>query len=344
MQNKKNLTNFVDAIKLAIFQSLRKDKKFFLMGEGVNDPSSMWGTIKGVARKFGKKRIVEMPISESGLIGAAIGAAINGTRVLVNLQRVEFSLYAFEQIINNAAKSCYISRGKHSVPIVIRLVVGRGWGQGPEHAQSFENIDQCFNSNLKGSYEVINFCLQNKIKIIYSATSASLGNNQDDQHLSPYAFTKSFNMNLIVNFNKWFKLNYEIVYFFNVYGPKQIKNSNMSAVIGIFEDQFLNKKKLTVVSPGTQTRRFTHVSDTVLACYKAWKKNKNSHYSISSNKAYSVLQVAKSFSGKIKYLRSRPGERFESKSLNSIRGIKIKNLKSKIDIKDYISHFLKKKY
>jgi UDP-glucose 4-epimerase len=218
------------------------------------------------------------------------------------------------------------------------------FGEFSRIAQSFTNIDQCFNSNLKGSYEVINFCLQNKIKIIYSATSASLGNNQDDQHLSPYAFTKSFNMNLIVNFKKWFKLNYEIVYFFNVYGPKQIKKSNMSAVIGIFEDQFLNKKKLTVVSPGTQTRRFTHVSDTVLACYKAWKKNKNSHYSISSNKAYSVLQVAKSFSGKIKYLRSRPGERFESKSLNSIRGIKIKNLKSKIDIKDYISNFLKKKY
>lgn len=140
MRNKKNLTNFVEAIKLAIFQSLKKDKKFFLMGEGVNDPSSMWGTIKGVAKKFGKKRIIEMPISENGLIGAAIGSAINGTRVLVNLQRVEFSLYAFEQIINNAAKSCYISRGKHSVPIVIRLVVGRGWGQGPEHAQSFENI------------------------------------------------------------------------------------------------------------------------------------------------------------------------------------------------------------
>jgi UDP-glucose 4-epimerase len=215
------------------------------------------------------------------------------------------------------------------------------FGEFSRIAQSFKNLEECFDSNLKGSYEVINFCLKNKIKIVYSATSASLGNNQNDQHLSPYAFTKSFNMNLIVNLNKWFKLNYEIIYFFNVYGPKQIKKSSMSAVIGIFEDQYLAKKKLTVVYPGTQTRRFTHVSDTVLTCYKAWKKNKNMHYSISSNKAYSVIQIAKFFSDKIVYLKSRPGERFESKSLKSIRGIKIKNLQSKIDIKDYITDFLK---
>ena len=110
------------------------------MGEGVDDPASMWGTIKGISKDFGEKRVLEMPVAENGLIGAAIGSSIAGSKVLVNLQRVEFSLYAFEQIVNNAAKSFYISRGKHSVPIVIRLVVGRGWGQGPEHAQSMENI------------------------------------------------------------------------------------------------------------------------------------------------------------------------------------------------------------
>ena len=132
--------NFVEAIREAIFLSLKKDKNLYLMGEGVDDPSSMWGTIKGVSKEFGKDRVLEMPVAENALIGAAIGSAINGAKVIVNLQRVEFSLYAFEQIINNAAKSCYISRGKHTVPIVIRLVVGRGWGQGPEHAQSLENI------------------------------------------------------------------------------------------------------------------------------------------------------------------------------------------------------------
>jgi acetoin:2,6-dichlorophenolindophenol oxidoreductase subunit beta len=137
--SKRNIS-FTEAIREAVFQSIKKDKNLFLMGEGVDDPSSMWGTIKGVKRKFGKSKTIEMPVSENGMIGVAIGSAINGSKVLVNLQRVEFALYAFEQIINNAAKTSYISRGKHSVPIVIRMVIGRGWGQGPEHGQSLENI------------------------------------------------------------------------------------------------------------------------------------------------------------------------------------------------------------
>lgn len=137
---KKRQISFVEAIREGIAQSLRRDKKLFLMGEGVDDPASMWGTIKNISKEFGKKRVLEMPVSENGLIGSAIGSSIAGSKVLVNLQRVEFSLYAFEQIVNNAAKTYYISRGKHCVPVVIRLVVGRGWGQGPEHAQSMENI------------------------------------------------------------------------------------------------------------------------------------------------------------------------------------------------------------
>lgn len=139
MHKKRNLS-FVDSIKEGIFQSIKKDNSVYLMGEGVDDPSSMWGTIKGARKKFGKSIAIEMPVAENGLIGIAIGSAISGERPIVNLQRVEFSLLALEQIINNAAKSSYISQGKHSVPIVIRLVIGRGWGQGPEHAQSLEGL------------------------------------------------------------------------------------------------------------------------------------------------------------------------------------------------------------
>jgi UDP-glucose 4-epimerase len=204
-------------------------------------------------------------------------------------------------------------------------------------AQSFDNLEKCFKSNILGSYEVINFCLNNNIKIVYSATSASLGNNQNDQHLSPYAFSKSTNMNLIMNLNEWYKLRYEMIYFYNVYGPKQILATNMAAVIGVFENQFAKKKALTVVLPGSQKRRFTHVSDTVFACYYAWKKNKNAHYSISSKKMYSIIQVARLFGKKIKYLKSRRGERFLSTIAKSIRGRKIINLFGKIDIKKYIA-------
>ena len=208
--------------------------------------------------------------------------------------------------------------------------------------QSFENVKKCLNSNISGTQEVIKFCLENNIKIIYSATSASLGNNQEDQHLSPYAYSKSVNMNLIMNLNKWFNLKYEVIYFYNVYGPKQIKDSKMSAVIAIFCKQYVNKKPLTVVLPGTQSRRFTHVKDTVEGCYAAWKRNKNQHYLISYSRPYLIKEVAKLFSKNIKYIKKRQGERFESTIIKSIRGKKIINLPCKLALEDYVNDLKKK--
>jgi len=131
---------FADSIKMAIDESMHKDKNIILFGEGVDDPSSMFGTIKGLAKKYGSKRAIEMPLSENCLIGAAIGSSMMGDKIIVNLQRVEFALLALEQIINNAAKIHYISQGKHKVAVVIRLIIGRGWGQGPEHSQSLETL------------------------------------------------------------------------------------------------------------------------------------------------------------------------------------------------------------
>ena len=150
--------------------------------------------------------------------------------------------------------------------------------------QSFLNMDKCIDSNTVGSHAVFNFCLKNKIKLIYSATSASLGNKGRDKDLSPYAFTKSINLELLENLKKWFKMKYEIIYFYNVYGLNQISKGKMATVIGIFEEAYIKKKPLTVVKPGTQSRKFTHINDTVKVCFDAWKKNRCRHYSISSKK------------------------------------------------------------
>ena len=138
--------------------------------------------------------------------------------------------------------------------------------------QSFKNFDECFESNSIGSKAVFKFCLENKIRLIYSATSASLGNNGKDKNLSPYAFTKSKNLELLENLKKWFNFKYEVIYFYNVYGPGQISTGPMATVIGIFENHFKRNKPLPVVKPGTQTRRFTHIDDTVEICYEAWEK------------------------------------------------------------------------
>jgi len=208
--------------------------------------------------------------------------------------------------------------------------------------QSFLKMDECIKSNSIGTNAVFNFCLSNKIKLIYSATSASIGNKGNDKNLSPYAFSKAKNLELLENLKKWFGFKFEIIYFYNVYGPNQICKGDMATVIGIFEEQFKNKKPLTVVKPGTQSRRFTHIHDTIDACYYAWKKNKNRHYSISSKESYSIIEVAKMFDSKIKYLPSRPGERYASALTNLNLSNKVYKLFGKIRLSDYVNILLKK--
>ena len=207
--------------------------------------------------------------------------------------------------------------------------------------QSFLKMNECLNSNSIGSNAVFNFCLTNKIKLIYSATSASIGNNGLDKDLSPYAFTKAKNLEMLENLKKWFKFKYEVIYFYNVYGPKQICLGSMATVIGIFEDQYKKRKPLTVVKPGTQTRRFTHIDDTVEACFYAWKKNKCRHYSISNKKSYSIIQVAKMFNSKIKFLPSRAGERYASALTNMNLSNKVYKLFGTIRLENYIKNTIK---
>ena len=208
--------------------------------------------------------------------------------------------------------------------------------------QSFLKMNECISSKSVGSNAVFNFCLKNKIKLIYSATSASLGNKGNDKNLSPYAFTKSKNLELLENLKKWFNFKYEVIYFYNVYGPHQICRGEMSTVIGIFEDHYKRGKPLPIVKPGTQSRRFTHIDDTVHICYLAWKKNLCRHYSISNKKSYTLLNVAKMFKSKIKYLPKRPGERYASALINKNLSNKMYKYFGKIKLSDYISDFIGK--
>jgi|TARA_X000000950_G_scaffold54009_1_gene64475 UDP-glucose 4-epimerase len=206
--------------------------------------------------------------------------------------------------------------------------------------QSFLNMNECIDSNTVGTHSVFNFCLKNKIRLIYSATSASLGNKGNDRNLSPYAFTKAKNLELLENLKKWYNFKFEVIYFYNVYGPKQISKGKMSTVIGIFEEAYKNKKPLPIVKPGSQTRRFTHIDDTVKVCYLAWKKNLSRHYSISSKKSYSINEVAKMFKSKVRYLKKRPGERYASALTNMNLSNKVYKYFGKINLTDYINDFI----
>ena len=240
--------------------------------------------------------------------------------------------YIFGNTLNIEEK---ISKYKKDINAVFHF------GEFPRIYQSFKKFDECLMSNSIGTNAVFKYCLQNKIKLIYSATSATLGNDGKDKNLSPYAFTKSKNLELLENLKKWFKFKFEVVYFYNVYGPGHIKKGPMATVIGIFENNFKNKKPLTVVKPGSQTRRFTHIRDTVNVCYEAWIKNKCAHYSISHKQSYSIIEVAKMFKSKIVYLNKRPGERFASALTKISLNNKVFRRYGKINLKDYISSFIK---
>jgi len=270
--------------------------------------------------------------------------------LLVNTNYKIFSLDNYSSgkkknhLINNRIK--YFKGDTKNIQTLFRkykknIITIFHFGEFARIFQSFKNFNECFESNSLGSKEVFKFCLDNKIKLIYSATSASLGNNGDDKNLSPYAFTKSKNLELLENLKKWFKFRFEIIYFYNVYGNRQIETGEMATVIGIFQNQYKNNYPLTVVKPGKQTRRFTHINDTINVCFEAWKKNRCKHYSISHKESYSILDVAKMFSKKIKYLPARRGERFASALTNLSFNNKIIRKYGKKSLKDYIVSFKK---
>ncbi|CAO6130743.1 WcaG Nucleoside-diphosphate-sugar epimerases [Candidatus Pelagibacterales bacterium] len=239
----------------------------------------------------------------------------------------------------------YLKGSTKYIENLLRSYVGKihsifHFGEFARIYQSFKKINECFSSNIEGSSNVFNFALKNKIRLIYSATSASLGNSGKDMNLSPYAFSKAKNLELLENLKKWFNFRYEVIYFYNVYGERQIGKGDMATVVGIFEDCFRLGKKLPVVRPGTQVRRFTHVYDTVKACIFAWKKNKCKHYSIASNQSYSIIELVKLFRSKISYLPKREGERYASALTKMNLNNKIIRLSAKIRLKDYVNNFL----
>jgi len=283
----------------------------------------------------------------AGFIGSNL---INRLVTLKNFKIISIDDYSTGTKKNHISnkKIKYIKSNTKNIPKVLQLYKNKinvifHFGEFSRIYQSFLKMNDCINSNTIGSNEVFNFCLLNKIKLIYSATSASIGNNGNDKNLSPYAFTKAKNLEMLENLKKWYKFKFEIIYFYNVYGPKQIEKGNMSTVIGIFENQYRNNKPLTVVKPGTQSRRFTHVEDTIETCLFAWKKNKCRHYSISSRKNYTILQVAKMFGSKIKFLAPREGERFASALTDLNLSNKIYKRFGKISLKEYVKNIVKVK-
>jgi UDP-glucose 4-epimerase len=281
------------------------------------------------------------------------GAGFIGSNLISELLKFKrFSIISVDNYSTGLSKNHiknkrvkYLKGSTKNIEILLKSYVGKihtifHFGEFARIYQSFKKVNECFSSNIEGSSNIFNFSLKNKIRLIYSATSASLGNNGKDMNLSPYSFSKAKNLELLENLKKWFNIQYEVIYFYNVYGERQIYKGDMATVVGIFEDHFKKKKKLPVIRPGTQVRNFTHVYDTVKACIFVWKKNKCKHYSVASKQSYSILELAKLFGKKIRFLPERAGERYASALTKMNLNNRIIRLPAKIRLKDYVNNFL----
>lgn len=209
------------------------------------------------------------------------------------------------------------------------------FGEYSRIVQSFRDIDFVHRSILSGTPIILELCRKWGAKLIYSASSSKFGNEGKDENLSPYSWMKSKMVELIKNYGEWYDLQYEICYFFNVYGPGQITAGDYATVVGIFERQYKEGKKCTVVTPGTQTRDFTHIGDIVSGLVKASERMDNKEWHLRSGVNVSIIDVAEMF-GEWELIPERRGERFTSEEFPSDTEVKL-NWKPEYNLQDWIN-------
>ncbi len=175
---------------------------------------------------------------------------------------------------------------------------------------SFSMIKDVWHSNCAGTFQVIQFCSQHQIKLIYTGSSSKFG-DKNNENMSPYAWFKAKNIELIKNYSQWFGLEYRIGYLCNVYGPGQINSGPFATVIGIFEQQYIENMPLTVIAPGNQRRSFTHVDDICAGLLQLIDYPKNDEFLLGHSKDYSVIEVARLFQRDYVFIPEQPGERFK---------------------------------
>jgi len=185
-------------------------------------------------------------------------------------------------------------------------------GEYPRVEQSFTDVAIVLQYNTQGTQAVLEYCRKNDVKLVYSGSSTKFADGGIGRDQSPYAWTKASNTELVRNYGEWFKLDYAITYFYNVYGPRERGDTQSGTVIGIFKDLHDQGKKITVRMPGTQKRNFTHVLDIVDGLVLVGERGEGDEYGLGHPDAYSILEVAQMFGGEIEMIPDRPGNRTSS--------------------------------
>lgn len=201
--------------------------------------------------------------------------------------------------------------------------------------QSFDDVATVWDSNKRGTIAVLEFCRKNGIKIIYAGSSTKFGDGGLGRDQSPYAWSKATNTELVRNYGAWFGVSYAITYFYNVYGPREITEGRYATLIALFKEKTRKGEPLTVVSPGTQIRNFTHVDDIIRGLILVGENGEGDDYGLGSEEGYSILEIAKMFGGDIRMLPERKGNRMNA-LLDVSRSRHELGWKAEKSIKDYI--------
>lgn len=183
-------------------------------------------------------------------------------------------------------------------------------GEYSRTSQSFEEPNKTWEYNTEGTFRVLEYCRNNDIKkLVYAGSSTKLADGGDGRNQSPYAWTKAANTELVQRYGDWFNVPYVVVYFYNVYGGREIESGPYATLIGIFKRLTREGKPLNVVSPGTQVRSFTHVSDIVRGLVAAAEKGSGDGYCLGPKKMYTIKEVADMFGGEVHMLPKKLGDR-----------------------------------
>jgi UDP-glucose 4-epimerase len=205
--------------------------------------------------------------------------------------------------------------------------------------QSFADITQVLDLNVSGTHAVLEYCRKHQTKLVYAGSSTKFADGGIGRDQSPYAWTKASNTELVINYGNWFDLEYAVTYFYNVYGPRECGTGSYATLIALFKEKYLRGEPLTIVSPGTQRRNFTHVDDIVEGLFLVGEKGKGDGYGLGNPTAYSIMEIAQLFNTDITLLPERPGNRM-SAALDTSRAEYELNWASTKMIKDYIQQIV----
>lgn len=201
--------------------------------------------------------------------------------------------------------------------------------------QSFDDIARVWDLNVVGTFHVLEYWRKRKCKLVYAGSSTKFSAEGEGRHQSPYAWMKATNTELVANYGVWFSLSYAITYFYNNYGSRELSTGPYASVMGRFKEQYWKGEPITVVSPGTQKRNFTHVGDTARALLMVGEKGQGDEYGIGSPESYSILEIAKMFTDNIVMLPERPGNRLDS-IVDTTRVLKEFGWKPEHTVREYI--------